>query len=117
MDTGNMNSENRYQLHKDYQRKNSLELQYFMERILGAVSPKQTDFKRKSLRTTISNIFTPSDEAFALLFLYKDDNLWLNITKGTRSRKKFTDSKSGNKEGWSDKGQDLYQYILSEIEK
>eukprot|EP00536_Pseudo-nitzschia_multiseries_P009226 jgi/Psemu1/22644/gm1.22644_g len=57
------------------------------------VSPKQTDFKRKSFRTTVSNIFTPSDEAFVLLLLYNDHGSWLNTTKGTRKRKKFTDSK------------------------
>eukprot|EP00536_Pseudo-nitzschia_multiseries_P010375 jgi/Psemu1/25732/gm1.25732_g len=65
MDTGNVNSENRYRLHKDYQRKNSPEFQYFMKRILGAVSPKQTDFKRKSFRTTTSNIFTPINNCFS----------------------------------------------------
>jgi len=88
-----------------------------MKRILGAVSPKQTDFKRKSVRMTISNIFTPSDEAFALLFLYNDYDSWLNTTKGTRLRKKFTDGKSGNKEGWSNEGQDLYEYLVSELEE
>eukprot|EP00536_Pseudo-nitzschia_multiseries_P004823 jgi/Psemu1/64805/estExt_Genemark1.C_840034 len=107
-DTQNVNSENRYQLHKDYQQKNSPEFLYFMKRLLGAVSPKQTDFKRKSFRTVVT---------FALLFLYKDNNLWLNTTKGKRKRKKFSDSKSGNKEGWSAQGRILYKYVLSEIEK
>eukprot|EP00536_Pseudo-nitzschia_multiseries_P008667 jgi/Psemu1/21038/gm1.21038_g len=56
-DTRNVNSENRYQLHEDYQQKNSLESQYIMKRIIGVVLPKQTGFKRNSFRTTISNIF------------------------------------------------------------
>ena len=104
-------------MHEDYRQKNSPEFKYFMKRILGAVSPKQTDFKRKSVRMTISNIFTPSDEAFALLFLYNDYDSWINTTKGTRLRKKFTDGKSGNKEGWSNEGQDLYEYLVSELEE
>eukprot|EP00536_Pseudo-nitzschia_multiseries_P008390 jgi/Psemu1/20308/gm1.20308_g len=95
----------------------SPEFKYFMKRILGAVSPKQTDFKRKSVRMTVSNIFTPSNEAFALLFLYNDYDSWLNTTKGMRLRKKFTDGKSGNKEGWSNQGQDLYEYLVSELEE
>eukprot|EP00536_Pseudo-nitzschia_multiseries_P016912 jgi/Psemu1/48351/gm1.48351_g len=90
-DTQDVNSENRYQLHKDYRRKNSPEFKYFMKRILGAVSPKQTDFKRKSVRMTISTIFTPSDEAFALLFLYNGYD--------------------------SNEGQDLYEYLVSELEE
>eukprot|EP00536_Pseudo-nitzschia_multiseries_P016729 jgi/Psemu1/47510/gm1.47510_g len=93
MDTQDVNSENRYQLHKDYWRKNSPEFKYFMKRILGAVSPKQTDFKRKSVRMTVSNIFTPSNEAFALLFLYNDYDSWLNTTKGTRLKKNSLTSK------------------------
>eukprot|EP00536_Pseudo-nitzschia_multiseries_P002339 jgi/Psemu1/5315/gm1.5315_g len=99
-DTQDLNSENRYQLHKDYRRKNSPEFKYFMKRILEAVSPKQTDFKRKSVRMTVGNIFTPSNEAFALLFLYNDYNSWLNTTKGT-----------------SNEGQDLYEYLVSELEE
>eukprot|EP00536_Pseudo-nitzschia_multiseries_P002836 jgi/Psemu1/6391/gm1.6391_g len=72
---------------------------------------------RKSFRTTISNIFILSHEAFALLFLYNDYNLWLNTTKGTRKRKTLTESKSGNREGWSTQGRILYKCVLSEIEK
>eukprot|EP00536_Pseudo-nitzschia_multiseries_P014781 jgi/Psemu1/40145/gm1.40145_g len=71
----------------------------------------------QTYNAAVRNIYTPSDETFALLFLYKDYDSWLNTLKGTRKRKKFTDSKSGNKEGWSDKGQDLYEYLVSEIEK
>eukprot|EP00536_Pseudo-nitzschia_multiseries_P002088 jgi/Psemu1/4888/gm1.4888_g len=103
-DTQDGNSENRYQLHEDYRRKSSPEFKYFMKRILGAVM-------------TVSNIFTPSDEAFALLFLYNGYNSWLNTTKGTRLIKKFTDGKSGNKEGRSNEGQDLYEYLVSELEE
>eukprot|EP00536_Pseudo-nitzschia_multiseries_P007793 jgi/Psemu1/18761/gm1.18761_g len=75
------------------------------------------DFKRKSFQTTISNIFNPSNEAFALLFLYNNCNLWLNTKKGTRKRKKFTDSKSCKRVGWSTQGRIVYKYVLSEIEK
>eukprot|EP00536_Pseudo-nitzschia_multiseries_P012281 jgi/Psemu1/31572/gm1.31572_g len=110
----NVNSEHRYKLHKDYRCKNSPEFQYFVKRILGAVL---TDVKRKLFQTTLSNIFTPSNEALALLFLYNDYDLWINTTKGTRKRKKFIGSKPGNKEGWSTQGQILYRYILNEIEK
>eukprot|EP00536_Pseudo-nitzschia_multiseries_P013775 jgi/Psemu1/36367/gm1.36367_g len=110
-------SQSTYKLHEDYQRKNTPEFKYFFKRILGAVSSKQTDFKRKSLQTTISNIFTSSYEAFALLFLYNDYKSWLNTIKGTRKRKKLTDSKSRIKEGWSEEGQELHAYVKSEREK
>eukprot|EP00536_Pseudo-nitzschia_multiseries_P000999 jgi/Psemu1/62937/estExt_Genemark1.C_120149 len=36
---------------------------------------------------------------------------------GMRKRKQITDSKSGNKEGWSTQGRILYKHILSEIEE
>eukprot|EP00536_Pseudo-nitzschia_multiseries_P012555 jgi/Psemu1/32421/gm1.32421_g len=84
MDNRNMNSKNKFQLHKDHWRKNSPEFQYFIKRIIGALSPKEIDFKRKSFQITLSNIFTPSDDTFALLFLYNDYDLWLNTTKGMR---------------------------------
>eukprot|EP00536_Pseudo-nitzschia_multiseries_P014741 jgi/Psemu1/40013/gm1.40013_g len=51
-----------------------------------------------------------TEQAFALFFLYNDYELWLNITNGTRIRKKFTGSKSGINEGWREEGQDLYGY-------
>eukprot|EP00536_Pseudo-nitzschia_multiseries_P004185 jgi/Psemu1/9438/gm1.9438_g len=47
-----------------------------------------------------------------IAFLYNDYRSWLNTTKSVRLRKKFTDSKSGNKEGWSTQGPILYKYVV-----
>eukprot|EP00536_Pseudo-nitzschia_multiseries_P008646 jgi/Psemu1/20956/gm1.20956_g len=54
---------------------------------------------RKAFQATISYIFTPSNEAFALFFLYNDYDLWLNATKGTgRERNSLTEQQSSNLE-------------------
>eukprot|EP00536_Pseudo-nitzschia_multiseries_P018930 jgi/Psemu1/58071/gm1.58071_g len=57
--------------------------------------------KRMITKIQCCNIFTSSDEAFALLFLYNDYKSWLNTTKGTRN----------------DKGQELYTYVKNKEDK
>eukprot|EP00536_Pseudo-nitzschia_multiseries_P005589 jgi/Psemu1/12937/gm1.12937_g len=101
--------------HKDNKRSNQI-LDSFPGTVL-MMEKENTNSKNKKSFQTISNIFTPSNEALALLFVYNNYDLWLNTTEGTRKRKNFTDSKSGNEEVWSTQGYILYKYVLSKIEK
>lgn len=95
------------------------EFKYFVDRILSAVSPKVYGFRRKRRKTQISKIFSATDEAFALLFLLNEHHCWVRDTVGgsTRTRKKFTDSKVGSQQGWSDDGLFVYEYLVKEITK
>ena len=104
-------------MNQEYRRKNTPEFEYFMRRVLGAVSPKQNDFKIKKHKSTISEIFSATDEAFALLFLFNDYESWNNSGNGKKTQKRFTDSRVGSKEGWSLEGRMLFIKLVKEITK
>ena len=133
-DVSNQNS--KYSLPYDYRRgtEPSQGFLYFLERIVAAISPKTTNFKRGQTRIQISKIFTVSDEAFALLFLFNEYDGWKariqnsldyesydtsdsEDIKKTRMKKRFTDSKIGSREGWSYEGRKLYLFLFKEVEK
>ena len=90
----------------------------FVDRILASVNPKLCGFRRRRLTRPISEIFTASDEALALLFLLNEHHCWVKDTQGgkTRTKKKFTDSKNGGQQGWSDRAHYLFEYLVKEIE-
>lgn len=126
-DNGEEAGDNRYTLHPDYRKKTSDEFKYFVRAILTAVNGKNCDFKRLNKRRSINDIFTVSDEAFALLMLRNEYHCWKNAYengknqnnngKSTRGRKLFTSSKIGSKEGMTPEGRFLYQRLVSEVEE
>ena len=81
------------------------------------MSPKHTEFKRRRHKEKLKSIFTATDEAFALLFLYNDYESWNNSGSGKKTRKRFTDSRIGNKEGWSYEGRMLFGKLVEEVKK
>ena len=116
--------ETRFKLHKDYRGENvpSEEFMYFVKRILSAVRPSFTKFKTHKHEKKLSEIFTPSDEAFALVMLLNEYNCWMNPDRtntknGKKKRKKFTDPSSGKKMGYSLEGRKLYAVLVREITK
>ena len=104
----------RYTLSETYRTENTEDIQYFFERIVGAIRSKHTNFRRRKSREKISDIFTASDEAYALLFLYNEYHCWTSTT-AARTKKRFTNSKLGCKQGWNYTGRKLYQYLFNEV--
>ena len=124
-DNGEEKGDERYTLHPEYRKKTSDEFKYFVRAILTAVNGKNCDFKRLNKRRSINDIFTVSDEAFALLMLRNEYHCWKqayekgknNDGRPTRGRKLFTSSKIGSKEGMTPEGRFLYQRLVSEVEE
>ena len=52
------------------------EFEYFCERILSRLRPIQTRFRVRKEEDLLSTIFTPSDEAFALMIIYNEKDRW-----------------------------------------
>ena len=120
-------------------------LKYFFSRIVPACNPSKNNFRDDKGKKMISDIFSISDEAFSLLVLYNESHRWRtdvekkqkkrlfgevqNTTAWTpdktqqnkkmkespKERKKFTDARSGSREGWSVEGQKLYQDLCTKV--
>lgn len=100
---------------------------YFVSRILAAICPTVTCFNKKKERHLISNIFTESDEAFALLILHNEFHRWYedaeraeeNRGRGVRhrKRKKFVDAISGETASWSKEGLALYNKLVIHVKE
>lgn len=125
-------------LHRQYRRYDSAENEeflYFLTRVLPAVNAKaKSEFENKKSIRLISDIYTTSDEAFALLVLYNEAHVWkqqynfeaqrINDTtngnkkwKSPRYAKRFCDAKSGNKQGWSEEGQNVFNALCREVDR
>ena len=102
------------------------EFEYFIKTLLSEVQPKRTRYKRARGQETISKCFTASDEAFALIVLDNELNVWdqqIEKKKGSkcmksdlRIEKKYMKRQgSGGKCGWSKKGQKIYKRLTDEI--
>ena len=71
-------------LHPSYRRieENGLEeFEYFFDRIMSRIRPRDTKYKDRKTKEPLSAIFTPSDEAFALLIIYNEIDRWENIIR------------------------------------
>ena len=102
------------------------EFEHFIKTLLSEVQPKRTRYKRARGQETISKCFTASDEAFALIVLDNELNVWdqqIEKKKGSkcmksdlRIEKKYMKRQgSGGKCGWSKKGQKIYKRLTDEI--
>ena len=87
------------------------ECKHFITHLLSRVHPKKTKFKKSKENKCVTNCFTASDEAFALIVLDNELGVWdaqLEKGKGTsekqkgsalRAEKKHTNGNSGKKRG------------------
>ena len=102
------------------------EFEYFVKTLLSEVQPKRTRYKRLRVQETISDRFTASDEAFALIVLDNELHVWdEQIEKKKGSRWKKNDLRmekkymkrhgSSGKCGWSKAGQKIYKRLTDEI--
>ena len=96
------------------------EFEYFCDRILSRLRPRDTKYKERKTKEPLSAIFTPSDEAFALMILYNELDRWENISdpdtlevmEVSKKRKwkntvekKFCSSTRGCADGWEEGGE------------
>ena len=121
----------RYEFQKD-----DGDFRWFVENILSAVRPTKTRFNHNRGRKLLSQIFTCSDEAYALLMIVNELHVWEEknlrtiftdgeLTGEGSSRKRFvatkgrlfSNAKSGNKDGWDVEGILLYQTLRRQVEK
>ena len=104
------------------------EFEYFMSRIMSAIAPSRNGYNKNCGKLKLSQIYTVSDEAFGIVMLYNELHCWdeaLEIESNsngadkrpikTTSKKRFCDSTSGRKQGWSEDGRNLYQHLCWEI--
>ena len=91
-----------------------------MARIMPALAPSRNKYKKNKGTKKLSEIYTVSDEAFGLLVLHNELHCWDEASKkGTdeetpstlKSKKRFCDSGSGRKQGWSADGRMLYEHL------
>ena len=121
-------------------------LKYFFSRMVVGCNATTHEFRHGKAKKRVSKIFSVSDEAYALLVIYNEVHRWKvdaekdankrvvgtiqNRTpeqqgqsgekrkrESPRERKRFTDSGSGDKEGWSLEGRKLYQELCKRIEE
>ena len=102
------------------------EFEHFIKTLLSEVQPKRTRCKRARGQETISKCFTASDEAFALIVLDNELNVWDQQTekkKGSKcmksdlriEKKHMKRQGSGGKCGWSKKGQKIHKRLTDEM--
>ena len=115
-------------------------LNYLFSRMVTAIHPSGHSFHREKGMKRISEIFSSSDEAFALLVIYNEIDRWKYVAKKDREKmvkevenqeqeqqkkrkrdsnvpaKKFNNASSGEKDGWSEEGRMLYQDLFRDIE-
>ena len=90
---------------------------YFVSRILSQVNPKQTRFEKDKGRKVLSNMFTVTDEAFAIMVVENYDQRWRKQHVEPDKKKwhsdemnaKYTSSRNGKRKNtWTKEGMQRY---------
>ena len=101
---------------------------FFCDHLLGAVTGMKK-FAKASRSRWISNIATISDEAFALVLLENNYEVWVDmqtrgVTKGSSVDPKYTNGgnsvgngRSRKYKGWSDEGIERYNELFDRVKK
>ena len=125
------NHENKPMLNARYAKfgsKGVPEFEYFIKNLLSRVQPKRTRFRMLQGHHPISQLFTASDEAFALIILDNELHVWdqqIEKKKGTggkksdlRMKKKYMreGNGKGSRCGWSKAGMKIYKKLTDEIQ-
>jgi hypothetical protein len=100
---------------------------YFATRILASVNAEITNFKSKKMKTLISDCFTVTDEAFALLILLNSESVWRNQVKEPDKTKwnseekfqfRFTKKNGGKRtNSWSNEGLKRFRQLCKTVKK
>ena len=81
---------------------------------MQALRPNENKFHEQKPHSRLSEIFTVSDEAFALVILLNEYHCWDEIG---RVEKRFVKATSGDKQGWSVSGLNAYTSLCNEVAK
>ena len=108
------------------------EFEYFGDKILSRLRPRDTKYKGRKIKEPPSTNFTPSDEAFVLLMIYKEIDRWKNIpdpatlettevSKKPKQKntveKKLCSATRGSSDGWKEEGKQMYFALVGKIER
>ena len=118
-------------MNKEYRKFGKEEFEYFLIHLLSRTQPKRTKYNKNTRPIkSISECFTPSDEAFALLVLDNELHVWeqqlqlerdgKKTIKEMRLGKKYTKgytNRRGATCGWSRDGMTYYNKLRTEIRK
>jgi len=73
-------------MYRNYYTANNSEYFYFVSILLPSINPKKVNFGKECSYKPISEMFSVSDEAFALLLLYNEHHVWIdNMRNGEQS--------------------------------
>ena len=109
-----------YRKYKDAENE---EFYYFVTRILSAVNPTKSNFKQRKDKDLLSEIFSVTDEAFALILIFNEHHVWENQKQRKtnpeirRRKKRYCDAESGNRDGWMEEGKDLFNELCEKVAK
>eukprot|EP00957_Ditylum_brightwellii_P170292 12962541-Ditylum_brightwellii.AAC.1 len=98
--------------YRNYGNADNEDFYYFVTKILSAIDPANNNFKQRKDKDMISDIFSVTDEAFGLMIIYNEHDVWRNQRErkldGTVDwkRKRFCDARSGSRQGWMEEGQE-----------
>jgi hypothetical protein len=96
---------------------------FFIENVLSRVNPKQHEFSFDRATRPLSEIFTVSDEAYALTMVLNQVENWKELSrpKDQRSKEKlrklFTAPRSGSRQSWSTEGQQIFHAVCRAVEE
>jgi hypothetical protein len=103
------------------------EFYYFVTRILTAINPNKSKFNHHKSNTPISEIFSVTDEAFGLLIILNEHDVWTKQAEIQRTgggggklpklKKKFCDGRSGDSKGWYDVGHSVFHELCRTIDR
>ena len=111
-------------LHPEYRKfTDNKEFLFFVENILAKINPKYSNFEENKTKIVISQIFTITDEAFALTMVLNQCANWKELAKDKNKRsreslkKLFTRPISGCRNSWNMEGQMIFYDVQREIKK
>ena len=113
--------------YRDFGEDGNPEFEYFVRYLLPEICPKRTQYKKNGCgKKTMSQAFTPTDEAFGLMILDNELHVWnyqVMIKKrkqsidptDARNKKKYTDMYQKKSCGWKDIGLCYYTLLVKEV--
>ena len=121
-------------LHEKYRRyeygRGDEDFLWFVENVLSAQNACKTKFAQRKSTMTVSEIFTPQDEAFGLVVLLNEVHCWKedwinqkNKIEGivsdrtNQAQKLYIKRKSGSKDPWDEFGIMVYKQLIVEVKK
>ena len=60
---------------------------YYSDRILAAMNPHNSKYKQQKAKVELSKMLTVHDEAYALIMLYNEFDVWMDLYTTGNKRK------------------------------